>query len=1185
MRPAASFVAARISSWEPMMSDFVHLHCHTEFSLLDGAIKINELVKKAKALGMPATAITDHGNLFGTSYFYAACKDMGIAPIIGCEAYVTPDHFDKASELAKVRHHLILLACDSVGYANLMRLVSLSYLEGFYYKPRIDKKMLHGHTDGIVALSACIAGEIPRTLRGDNKLIPGGGNFDDALKLAGEYSSLFPGRFYLEVQANNLPEQDEVNKKILQLADAAKLPLVATNDCHYLNADDYEAHDVLLCIGSQSQIGDQHRFRFEASDLYYKTEEEMLAGLEGIPREAVENTLNIADQCSGLEIQLHAPPYHFPIYEVPEGMTLASEFCKLAREGLAKRLKGRDVDEQVYRERLELELKVICDMGFPGYFLIVQDYINWAKRNDIPVGPGRGSAAGSVVAWSLGITTIDPLPNHLFFERFLNSERVSMPDIDVDFCEDRRLEVLDYVTLKYGRDKVAQIAAFGTLKANGVIRDVGRVLGMTFNETSRIAKLIPNDLKMTLQKALDTVPELGQEYKSNPETRKLFDISKKLEGLARHASTHAAGVVVSDRPMHEYVSLFTGKNGEQVASFDMKFIEKVGLVKFDFLGLRNMTVINNAVDNIKFQGKDVPDMENLSTDDPKVYELLSNGDTDGVFQLESSGMRKYLRMLKPSCFEDLVAMLALYRPGPLNSGMVDEFIKRKHGEIKVTYPLPELETCLKDTYGVIVYQEQVMQIAQITAKYTLGGADLLRRAMGKKKAEEMAKQRGIFLSGAAERGVEASKANEIFDLMEKFAEYGFNKAHSAAYAFITYETAYLKTHYKVEYMAALLSSEADNQDKILPYLSACKDMGINVSPPDIQVSRRSFTPNGDSIVYGLGGVKNVGDEAIREIILSREKDGPFKSLYDLCCRVNLRKVTKRVLENLIKCGGCDCFGVSRSGLFSSLDEVVTRAQKKQKESSAAQNSLLAFAPKVKTTAMPGIGFPCDFQELPEWDDDQKLTFEKESLGFYLSSHPLQPYRKEMLRLGLLTLEEIAELVKGQVKTGVLVTACKEFITRKGEKMAFLQVEDLSGHAEVTVFPKLYAPLREYLQGERPLLHLTATIDSKDAPDLDDDEDSEGKVKDIKLLCDAAMPLADACSQSDHPVLIDYPPHRTTDADFQELKAILEKHKGSSPVQVQLVLNDLTCILELGPAWKIQSSPQFHKDIEAWAAAH
>ncbi|MBQ5727862.1 MAG: DNA polymerase III subunit alpha, partial [Mailhella sp.] len=550
-----------------------------------------------------------------------------------------------------------------------------------------------------------------------------------------------------------------------------------------------------------------------------------------------------------------------------------------------------------------------------------------------------------------------------------------------------------------------------------------------------------------------------------------------LEGLTRHASTHAAGVVVSDKPMEQYLPLFAGRKGEQIAAFDMKFVEKVGLVKFDFLGLRTMTVISNACKNIALQGKLVPDMENLATDDANVYELLSRGDTDGVFQLESTGMRKYLRMLRPSGFEDLVAMLALYRPGPLNSGMVDEFIKRKHGEIEVTYPLPELEPCLKDTYGVIVYQEQVMQIAQITAKYTLGGADLLRRAMGKKKPEEMAKQREIFLKGSSERDVPEKTANEIFDLMEKFAEYGFNKAHSAAYAYITYETAYLKHYFKVEFMAALLSSEIGNQDKILNYIAACRDMNIEVLPPDVQISLRAFTPSGDSIVYGLGGVKNVGDEAINEIVRAREADGPYKSLLDLCTRVNLRKVTKRVLESLIKGGACDCFGASRAGMLASLDNVVARAQKKQKEKNSAQISLLSFSPAVEAAPMPGIGFLCEEQDTPEWDDDQKLTFEKDSLGFYLTSHPLQPFRRDMQRLGLLTLEEISELGAGPVKTGVLVTGIKEFITKKGDKMAFVQVEDLTGHAEVTIFPKTYAAIRETLQAERPLIELSGTIDA------------------------------------------------------------------------------------------------------------
>lgn len=1168
------------------MADFVHLHCHTEFSLLDGAIRVGDAAKKAHALGMPAAAITDHGNLFGAAYFYTACLEAEVRPIIGCEVYVSRDHTDKVTELARVRHHLILLAQNNEGYRNLMHLVSRSWLDGFHYKPRLDKKMLIGHTDGLIALSACIAGEIPRTLMGTNKLITGGGTFDDALQIAREYETLFPSRFYLEVQANSLPEQALVNQKLLELSDATKLPLVATNDCHYLNAEDVDAHDILLCIQTQAKIDDAKRLRFNAKDLYYKSEEEMRAGLDGIPEEALQNTMKIADQCAGLEMQLHAPPYHFPVYELPEGMTLESEFCRMAREGLKKRLAvhphRETLDQKSYWDRLEMELKVICDMGFPGYFLIVQDYINWAKDHDIPVGPGRGSAAGSVVAWALRITSIDPLPNHLFFERFLNVERVSMPDIDVDFCEDRRLEVLEYVTKKYGQDKVSQIAAFGKMKAKAVVKDVGRAMGISFNETTRIAKMIPADLNMTLQKALDTVPELAEEYKKDPQVRKLIDVSKRLEGLTRHASTHAAGVVVSDKPMEEYLPLFAGRKGEQIAEFDMKFVEKVGLVKFDFLGLRTMTVISNAVKNILLQGKQAPDMENLATDDPNVYELLSRGDTDGVFQLESSGMRKYLRMLKPSGFEDLVAMLALYRPGPLNSGMVDEFIKRKHGEIAVTYPLPELESCLKDTYGVIVYQEQVMQIAQITAQYTLGGADLLRRAMGKKKPEEMAKQRNIFLKGSSERGVPEKTANEIFDLMEKFAEYGFNKAHSAAYAYITYETAYLKYYFKVEYMAALLTSEIGNQDKILNYIAACGDMNIKVLPPDIQISLRAFTPSGNAIVYGLGGVKNVGDEAINEIIREREAGGAYLSLLDLCTRVNLRKVSKRVIENLIKGGACDCFGVSRAGMLASLDNVVNRAQKKQKEKNSAQISLFSLTPAPQPVHMPGIGFPCEEQDIPEWDDDQKLTFEKDALGFYLTSHPLQPFRKDMLRMGLTSLEEAS----GKVKTGVLVTSVKEFITKRGEKMAFLQVEDLTGHAEVTVFPKAYASIKEILQKEHPLIELTATIDNEDDADTDNDVEQENVVRELKLICESARPLSDIYKNSSQPLLIPYPAECTHDAEIEEFKAILQKHKGAAPVQIQFTINgSILCVMELGPRWQVQPSPRLTKDIEAWVTAH
>lgn len=1167
---------------------FVHLHCHTEYSLLDGAIRIGDLTKKASSLGMPAAAITDHGNMHGAAYFYMSCKDHGITPILGCEVYVTKDHKDSTSELAKIRHHLILLAKNKQGYQNLIALVSRSFLDGYYYKPRVDKGLLAQYNEGIIALSACIAGEIPRTLRGNNAFIQGGGTFEDAITIAKEYASLYPDSFYLEVQSNTLPEQSLVNNKIYELAHETKLPIVATNDCHYLNSTDVEAHDILLCVQQQRTEFDENRWKFDAKDLYYKTPEEMIASFKDHP-DAIENTLKIADECKGLEIQLKTPPYHFPVYELPEGMTLETEFRKLAREGLERRIekhpKRDTLDINLYKERLEMELNVICGMGFPGYFLIVQDFINWAKNKGIPVGPGRGSAAGSLVAWSLRITNLDPIPYHLFFERFLNVERVSMPDIDVDFCEDRRLEVVEYVSQKYGKDKVAQIATFGKMKAKAVIRDVGRAIGLSFQDTSRICKILGDDLGITLEKSLANNKEFKEEYDKNPSSKRLIDICLCLEGLSRHASTHAAGVVVSDKPMHEYLPLFKGKKDELVTQFDMKIVEKVGLVKFDFLGLRTITLINKAIKNILHQGKTPPDLDTLPFDDPQIYDLYSKGDTDGVFQVESTGMRKYLRMLRPSCFEDLIAMLALYRPGPLNSGMVDEFCKRKHGEVEVTYPLPELEACLKDTYGVIVYQEQVMQIAQIVAQYTLGGADLLRRAMGKKKPEEMAQQRGIFLDGSGKRGVPEDKANEIFDLMEKFAEYGFNKAHSAAYAVISYHTAYLKRYFPVEFMSALLSSEIGNQDKILKYVAVCNEMNIKVKAPDIQKSRREFTPDDDCIIYGLGGVKTVGDEAINEIVRNREEKGSYKSFYDFCLRVNLRKVTKRVLENLIKSGALDCFGVSRNGLLASMESVLAKVAKKQKEKESRQVSLLMFAPMDEETGLGGIGFTCHENSLPEWVEEEKINFEKEALGFYLTSHPLQAYKTDFERLGIIPLEDVKQMDnKALINTAVLVTGIKEIITKTGKKMAFLQIEDLTGHGELIIFPKKFEELRSYFSEEsNNLYYLTATVDKSQVEensfDEDKDDDEEAKVE-LKLLAENMIPLLEACENCHKEVCIDFGSKQI--ADTALFKQILQKHRGKAPFYAWVKVDgEFACQLKFGENWNIKATPEFYRDIKTF----
>lgn len=1167
------------------MSNFVHLHCHSEYSLLDGAIRLDALCARTKEFGMPAAAVTDHGNLFAATHFYSTCKEYGIKPIIGCEVYVTKDHTDKLSKFSKARHHLILLARNKEGYHNLVKLVTRGYLDGFHYKPRVDKTLLKQFSNGITALSACLAGELPRTIMGKNIFVEKGGTFDDAISIAQEYASIYPGQFYLEVQANMLPEQQKVNEKLYELAEYTNLPLVATNDCHYLDADDVEAHDILLCVQTQAKFNDTDRMRFNATDLYYKSSEEMEKAFSHLPI-AIENTIKIAESCS---VEMDFSKNLFPVYELPKGVTPDDEFRRLAREGLQKRLEVYPNKEQLntenYWERLEQELDIICKMGFPGYFLIVQDFINWAKDNNIPVGPGRGSATGSLVAWALRITNIDPLPYNLLFERFLNIERISLPDIDVDFCEDKRGDVIRYVMNKYGVNSVAQITTFGKMKAKAVVRDIGRVLDMSFKETDNIAKLIPDDLHMTILKAMEVEPKLQALYNEEPHIKRLLDISMKLEGLVRHASTHAAGVVVSDKPMDEYLPLYRGKKGELVTQFDMKMVEKVGLVKFDFLGLRTMTLIHTTLKTIEDQGKTPPNLDTLPLDDPKTYELLSRGDTDGVFQVESSGMRQYLRMLKPNCFEDLIAMLALYRPGPLGSGMVDEFIKRKHGTVTIEYPLPSLKDCLKDTYGVIVYQEQVMQIAQIVAGYSLGEADLLRRAMGKKNPVAMAKERTRFVEGAIKNNVTESVASDIFDLMEKFAEYGFNKSHSAVYALISYHTAYLKAHFTLEFMAALLTSESGNQNKILKYTAACKDMGIDILKPDIQTSRREFIVKDNSIVFGLCAIKNVGDDAIGKILTTREKDGPFLSLLDMSFRVNLKKVTRRVLESLVKGGACDSFGCSRAGMLTALDKIIARTYKKIKDEQSNQGSLLAFAPKIESVSLPGIGFVCEEQNMPEWDEDEKLLYEKEALGFFLTSHPLQTYRQEIYRLGLQPLEEVREMNdKTIIKSAIIVNNIREILNKRGNRMAFVRVEDLTASAEVTFFSEELQKSRELLSSNQPLL-LTATIDSRESTQHDTvDESDETQLRSIKLRAISVESLVSACQNSELPISYYIDKNRLTTSGIEELKAILDKHKGKTEVHLIFSLDNINCQVRLGSSWNVSPSPAFQQDMYRWSIA-
>ncbi len=1163
------------------MSDFVHLHCHTEYSLLDGAIRLKDLCAKAKDYGMSAAAITDHGNLYGALSFYQACKDYGLKPIIGCEVYVAPGARGEktAKSAGEAGYHLVLLAQNLTGYHNLIRLVSEGYLTGFHYKPRVDKALLAAHSEGLVALSACLSGEVPHALlrRG----------YDAGLKVAQEYARMFPGRFYLELQANGLAEQFRANELLVAASEELKLPLVATNDCHYLNADDVEAHDVLLCIQTAACVDDAKRMRFGTSDLYFRPPEEMEREFAAHP-EALANTAAIAESC---DLHLDLKSLHFPTYACTRGVSLEEEVSAMAREGLAERLARMPyaVDEAAYRARLEYELDVVCRMGFAGYFLIVQDFINWAKDHGVPVGPGRGSAAGSLVAYALKITNLDPIPYNLLFERFLNVERISMPDIDVDFCERGRTRVIEYVTEKYGADSVAQITTFGTMKAKAAIRDVGRALGLTFAETDRIAKLVPEDLKMTIAKAIDQEPALAMMAAADPKVRKLLDVSKRLEGLSRHASTHAAGVVISDKPMVEYLPLYRGKKNEIVTQFDMKRVEKVGLVKFDFLGLRTMTVIADALDNIARQGRTPPDLDALPLDDPKTYEVYSRGDTDGIFQVESSGMRRYLTKLKPTTFEDLIAMLALYRPGPLGSGMVDEFIDRKHGVKAVDYPHPSLADVLAPTYGVIVYQEQVMNIAQVMANYSLGEGDLLRRAMGKKNESEMAAQRARFVAGCRENDIAEAKANEVFDLMEKFAAYGFNKSHSAAYALISYHTAYLKAHYPREFMAALMTSEIENQDKILKYVTTCRDMGLSVAMPDVNRSEWQFTVEGEAVRYGLGAVKNVGGEAIREIVEARKENGPFTSLLDLCCRVNMRKVTKRVLEHLIKSGAMGVFGITRAGLFAGLERVAAQAQKRRADACSGQVSLLSLVPE-KPVCLPGLGVNCEEQTLPEWPDNEKLAFEKESLGFYLSSHPLMAWRQEMRRLKLQTLAEAAEWGPGiEVRVAVLVTGVKEHLSKKG-KMAFCQVEDLTAAGETIIFSDVWTEFKDLLTSEEPLLVTgrTAEADDRDSGDRGGErggersEDDSQVPKKAKLLVDrvALMSAAAALAVSE-PVAITAREKACCPEGLNRLAALMARYPGSAPVYLDLVLSGAFCRLALGPAHTVAPCPEFWREVEEW----
>ncbi|AJE03771.1 DNA polymerase III subunit alpha [Geobacter pickeringii] len=1113
---------------------FVHLHLHTQYSLLDGAIRLGDLVKKVKDHHMPAVAITDHGTMFGALEFYLKCRDKGVKPIIGSEVYIAPGsrHVKEArGGEAGAGYHLLLLCENLTGYKNLSKLVSIGFKDGFYYKPRIDKEVLAEHAEGLICLSACLKGEVAYLCER--------GKMEEALDVARWYADLFPDRYYIELQENTLPEQDKANKGLLEVARELALPLVATNDCHYLNREDARAHEVLLCIQTGKTMNDASRMRFSADEFYVKTPEEMAAAFHYAP-EAITNTVKIAERCN---LELDLKTYHFPRYVPPEGQTLDDVLEGEAHQGLEARLvaiKAKNPNltpeqEEGYHKRLRIELDCIKQMGFPGYFLIVADFINWAKDHGIPVGPGRGSAAGSLVAYSIRITDIDPIPYNLLFERFLNPERISMPDIDVDFCQDRREEVIQYVTEKYGRDKVCQIITFGTMSARAVIRDVGRAMDMTYGEVDKIAKLVPEVLGISLDKALQQEPKLKEMGEADPRVKELLDVALCLEGLARHASTHAAGVVVAPDILEEFCPVYKDqKSGSLTTQYSMKYVEKIGLVKFDFLGLKNLTVIDNAVKMIRVGKRPDFDIAALRDDDEESYKLLQAGNTTGVFQLESSGMKELLTKLKPSCFEDIIAVCALYRPGPLGSGMVDDFIDRKHGKKKVVYDLPQLEPVLKDTYGVIVYQEQVMQIARSLGGYSLGGADLLRRAMGKKDPAEMAKQRDIFLEGAKNGGIDLQKAGAIFDLMAKFAEYGFNKSHSAAYALVAYQTAYLKAHYPVEFMAALLTEDMGNTDKVVKNISDCREMGIEVLPPDINASHLSFRVLGNSIRFGLGAVKNVGESAIEAIIEARQ-EGEFKDIFDFCERVDLRKVNKRVVEALIKCGAFDSTKARRSQLMAVLEDAMTIGQKIQQEKESAQVSLFGTEEIVRTNGN-GKG-KVQLPDLPEWDDKMLLGLEKEALGFFITGHPLGRYEKEIRRFATADTATLGERAdKSEVKVCGVVASLKELITKKGDRMAFATLEDLVGSVEMVVFPETFAASSELLKSDDPLL-VTGTLDKGE--------------KSIKIMANEVVLLRDVSTRETKRVVFTLAAEGLERSRLESLRGIIARYPGGCRAAVAI----------------------------------
>ncbi len=1055
---------------------FVHLHLHTEYSLLDGASRPEALAKRVAQLDMPACAITDHGNMFGAVEFYNAMKGAGVKPIIGCEMYMAyGSRFDKSSVEdqqadAGANNHLIVLASNDAGYKNLVKLVSAGYTEGFYYKPRIDKELLREHREGLIVLSSCLKGEVSQNLAA--------GNYGKARDAALQFKDILGAdNFFLEIQDHGIPDQQKIVPMMARLGEETGLQLVATNDSHYLSKDDAFAHEVLLCIGTGKTLGDEKRMKFYSDDFYVKGPDDMARVFREYPQ-AVANTVRIAER---IHMSLDVKGHHLPKFPVPQGKDIAGYFEEVVRKGLERRLavqRRRKHEPQEYHERLEREIEIIKKMGFPGYFLVVWDFIKYAKDNGIPVGPGRGSAAGSLVAYSMGITDVDPLEYDLLFERFLNPERISMPDIDVDFCMNNRGRVIEYVREKYGKENVAQIITFGTMAAKSVVRDVGRVLGLPYGLVDKVAKTIPGGPGVTLDDAKKDSPALVEAMKNDAEVAKVIDIGLKLEGLSRHAGMHAAGVVITPEPVTTYVPLYRTNRDEIVTQFDMNVVEKMGLLKMDFLGLRTLTVIDDAVKSAQHETGQTIDIDAIPLDEPEVYRLFQEGRAKGVFQFESGGMVDLLRKSKPTKFEDLAALNALYRPGALDAGMVDEYVKRKNGTSKPKYLVPAMKEILEETYGVIVYQEQVMQIAQRVAGYSLGQADLLRKAMGKKNAEIMAAERTKFVDGAITQGYEKKKANEIFDYIEPFARYGFNKSHSVAYALVAYQTAWLKVHYPRHFMAALMSSEMDRTEQVVKFIHEAKSMGIEVLPPDVNESNMFFTVVGPNIRFGLGAVKGVGESAIESVLEARRRIGRFTSLLQFCEEVDLRACNKKVLEALIKSGSFDFLGLTRKAQFEKLEATADSAQRTKDEKERGQNSLFSMFGVGPATSPAVAAESAAPHRSAEWPDEEKLRYEKETLGFYVSGHPLNRYAEELKLFAGANTDTLFRFVDQTVNIGGIVSQMKKSKIKKGpnegKMMAKFVLDDQFGSVDVVVFSDLYAKYARWLDNGVAIL-LTAAV--------------------------------------------------------------------------------------------------------------